>query len=122
MKDYELKHTFIKTPVTIGDINSTHVEIRSGLLPGDEVVTHGGYSLSFAGKGNISLKEAMDAAHGHNHTEDGSEIETDTQHHESSNDHSHSDHQLPLWIIVTLSALTPVLILAIAFYIRKKSI
>lgn len=122
MKDYELKHTFIKTPVTIGDINSTHVEIRSGLFPGDEVVTHGGYSLSFAGKGNISLKEAMDAAHGHNHTEDGSEIKTDTQHIESSNDHSHSDHQIPLWIIITLSALTPVLILAIAFYIRKKSI
>ena len=30
--------------------------------------------LAFAGSGNISLKEALDAAHGHEHNEDGSEM------------------------------------------------
>jgi hypothetical protein len=43
-------------------------------LPADEVVTRGVYSLSFAGGGSISLKEALDAAHGHEHAEDGSEL------------------------------------------------
>ncbi|MDA7523072.1 hypothetical protein N8535_01410, partial [bacterium] len=42
--------------------------------PGDEVVTRGAYPLAFAGNGGISLKEALDAAHGHEHNEDGSEM------------------------------------------------
>jgi len=50
------------------------VEIVSGLLPADEVVTRGAYSLSFAGGGSVSLKEALDAAHGHEHAADGGEL------------------------------------------------
>lgn len=76
--DYELKNAFVKTPVVTGSSNDRAVEIISGLLPGDEVVVRGGYGLVFAGKGNTSLKEAMDAAHGHAHAEDGSEL-TDEQ-------------------------------------------
>ena len=39
----------------------------------------GSYALSFAGsRSGISLKEALDAAHGHEHAEDGSEL-TDEQ-------------------------------------------
>ena len=57
-----------------GSQNDQYVEIVRGLLPGDEVVTRGAYPLSFAGKGGISLKEALDAAHGHEHNEDGSDI------------------------------------------------
>ena len=56
-------------------MNDRFVEITSGLLPGDEVVTRGAYSLAFAGKGSVSLKEALDAAHGHEHNEDGSEAD-----------------------------------------------
>jgi hypothetical protein len=74
VKDYELKNAFVKAPVQIGAQNDRFVEITSGLLPGDEVVTRGAYALAFAGKGSISLKEAMDAAHGHPHNEDGSEM------------------------------------------------
>jgi hypothetical protein len=55
-------------------MNDRSVEIVSGILPADEVVTRGAYSLSFAGGGSISLKEALDAAHGHEHAEDGSEL------------------------------------------------
>jgi hypothetical protein len=50
------------------------VEVLEGLLPGDEVVTRGAYALGFAGKGSVSLREALDAAHGHPHNEDGSEM------------------------------------------------
>jgi hypothetical protein len=50
------------------------VEVLGGLIVGDEVVTTGAYSLAFAGKGSVSLKEALDAAHGHEHNEDGSEV------------------------------------------------
>jgi len=74
VKDFDLPNAFIKTPVVVGEINDRMVEIVTGLLPADEVVTRGAYSLGFVGGGSISLKEALDAAHGHEHNEDGSEI------------------------------------------------
>ena len=37
-------------------MNDRFVEIVSGLLPGDKVVTRGAYSLAFAGKGSVSLE------------------------------------------------------------------
>jgi len=74
IKDYELKHAFAKTAVQLGAQNDRFVEVTGGLLAGDEVVTRGAYSLAFAGRGSVSLKEAMDAAHGHPHNEDGSEM------------------------------------------------
>lgn len=74
VKDYELKNAFVKTPVVLGAQNDRFAEVTSGLLPGDEVVTRGAYALASAGKGSVSLKQAMDAAHGHPHKEDGSEM------------------------------------------------
>lgn len=74
IKDYELENAFVRTPVTVGELTSDLVEITAGLFPGDEVVTRGAYALAFAGKGNTSLKEALDAAHGHPHNEDGTEM------------------------------------------------
>lgn len=72
--DYDLPNAFVKTAVELGAQNDQFAEVLNGLLPGDEVVTRGAYSLAFAGKGSISLKEALDAAHGHPHAEDGSEL------------------------------------------------
>jgi multidrug efflux pump subunit AcrA (membrane-fusion protein) len=72
--DTGLKHTFVRMPVQVGAVNDQSAEIVSGLAPGDEVVTKGAFSLGFAGKGNVSLKDALDAAHGHPHNEDGSEM------------------------------------------------
>lgn len=75
VEDFELANAFVRVPVILGEQNDTHVEVLSGLFPGDEIVTHGSYALSFAGGGGgISLKEALDAAHGHEHNEDGSEM------------------------------------------------
>lgn len=74
IKDYELENTFVRTPVSVGEIGGDRVEIVGGLFPGDEVVTRGAYALAFAGKGSTSLKEALDAAHGHPHNEDGTEM------------------------------------------------
>ncbi len=74
VKHFELPNAFIKTQVQVGEMNDRFVEIVSGLLPADEVVTRGAYSLSFAGGGSVSLKEALDAAHGHEHAEDGGEL------------------------------------------------
>ncbi len=73
-KDLELPGAFVKTPVILGATNDRYVEIVSGLFPGDEVVTNGAYSLFFAGGGGVSLKEALDAAHGHEHAADGGEL------------------------------------------------
>jgi membrane fusion protein, heavy metal efflux system len=74
IKDYDLANAFVKTPVVLGAHNDRFVEVLEGLLPGDEVVIRGAYSLAFAGKGSVSLREALDAAHGHPHNEDGSEM------------------------------------------------
>ena len=73
-KDFELPGAFVKTPVVLGSANDRYVEIVSGIFPGDQVVTTGAYSLSFAGGGGVSLKEALDAAHGHEHAADGGEL------------------------------------------------
>jgi membrane fusion protein, heavy metal efflux system len=72
--DDDLPHAFLKVPVVTGASNPQRVEILQGLLPGDRVVTEGAYSLAYAGKGNVSLKEALDAAHGHEHAADGGEL------------------------------------------------
>jgi len=74
VEHFDLPHSFVKAPVEVGESNDRAVEILNGIFPADEVVTRGAYPLSFAGAGNISLKEAMDAAHGHAHNEDGSDV------------------------------------------------
>lgn len=74
VKDFTLPHAFVKTPVVVGQSNDRAVEIVSGLFPADEVVTQGAYALAFAGEGSVSLKEALDAAHGHAHAADGAEL------------------------------------------------
>ncbi|MFV0414905.1 MAG: efflux RND transporter periplasmic adaptor subunit [Chthoniobacterales bacterium] len=73
VKDFDLKNAFIRTPVELGKRNESSVEIKKGLFPGDEVVTTGSYLLNFVNNDKASLKEALDAAHGHSHAEDGSE-------------------------------------------------
>ncbi|MDA0814371.1 MAG: efflux RND transporter periplasmic adaptor subunit, partial [Verrucomicrobia bacterium] len=98
VKDFDLKNVFVRTPVHVGEQNDQFVEITSGLFPADEVVTDGAYSLGFAGGGSgISLKEALDAAHGHEHNEDGSELSPEqatakeADHDDHDNDHDHAD-------------------------------
>lgn len=79
------RHVYVKHPtipqafdrvnVQTGLTNRDRVEILDGLFPGDEVATRGSYSLGFAGSGGgRSLKEEMDAYHGHEHNEDGSDL------------------------------------------------
>ena len=75
VKHPKIPHAFDRVNVTTGITSGNRTEILDGLFPGDEVVTRGSYSLGFAGGGGgVSLKEAMDAAHGHDHNEDGSEM------------------------------------------------
>ena len=79
-------------------------------FPADEVVTQGAYSLAFAGVGTLSLKEALDAAHGHEHAADGSELTAEQKvgkqttgaagAHEHAPGHGH-EHQSPFWMIVS---------------------
>lgn len=75
LKHVKIPNAFERANVQVGDASGDRVEIIEGLYPGDEVVTRGSYSLGFAGSGGgVSLKEALDAAHGHEHNEDGSEM------------------------------------------------
>jgi len=116
IKDYELKNTFVRVPVVVGEISNDRVEIISGLFPGDEVVVNGSYALSFAGKGSVSLKEALDAAHGHPHNEDGTEM-TAEEIAASGGEHGH-DHEhggiSPLVIFLTITCGVLLMLLIIA--------
>jgi cobalt-zinc-cadmium efflux system membrane fusion protein len=100
IKDYDLKNAFVKVPIVLGAQNDRFVEVVKGLFPGDEVVTRGAYALAFAGKGSVSLKEAMDAAHGHAHNEDGTEMTKEqlaASGHEDDDHHEHSS-----WNMLTI--------------------
>jgi hypothetical protein len=101
VKHFDLANAFIKTPVQVGEMNDRFVEIVSGLFPADEVVTRGAYSLSFAGGGSVSLKEALDAAHGHEHAADGGELtpEKRAEMAKAKGGGEHHDHEeaSPLW-------------------------
>ena len=120
IKDYEIANSFVRVPVLTGDQNHERVEITSGLYPGDEVVTHGAYALSFAGKGSASLKEALDAAHGHPHNEDGTEMTKEQiAAAKNSESHSHSHGALVTTLSITC-ALLFIAVLAMAFIIRKR--
>lgn len=101
IKDYELKHAFVKVPVVLGAQNDRFAEVLQGLLPGDEVVVRGAYALGFAGKGSVSLKEAMDAAHGHPHNEDGSEMTKEQIAAAGHDDHDHEGHEGGRWNVLT---------------------
>ncbi len=91
-KDFDLDNAFIKSPVQLGAKNDLYIEVVSGLIPGDEVVTNGSYALSFAGGGGgPSLKEALDAAHGHEHAEDGSELTDEDKAKAQSGGDDHGD-------------------------------
>lgn len=117
VEDFELPGAFVRVPVVLGELNETYIEVMSGLFPGDEVVTRGSYALSFAGSGSgMSLKEALDAAHGHEHNEDGSEI-TPEQLTATDTAESGSDREeTPFWIwlvigwavLATIASLIPV--------------
>jgi cobalt-zinc-cadmium efflux system membrane fusion protein len=91
VKHMTIPNAFDRVSVQTGLSNNERVEILEGLYPGDEVVTRGSYSLGFAGSGaGPSLKEAMDAAHGHEHNEDGSEKSEGPK--SATADGDHHDH------------------------------
>ncbi len=97
IKDYELPNAFLRVPVAIGQRNDRFVEITRGLMPGDEVVTTGAYALSSAGGGTVSLKAALDAAHGHEHHEDGTPVgSAHADEHEEHDGHSNPRSYSPL--------------------------
>jgi multidrug efflux pump subunit AcrA (membrane-fusion protein) len=116
VKDFELPHAFVKTPVVTGEANDRFIEIVRGLFPADEVVTQGAYALAFAGSGTVSLKEALDAAHGHEHNPDGSEINgasaSSAVHDHGHDDHAHDDHGHAFWKWVSASLFVALLVVA----------
>lgn len=123
VEDFDLKNAFVKTQVEVGQINDRFVEILSGLLPGDKVVTRGAYSLAFAGGSSISLKEALDAAHGHEHNADGSELTAEQKAAKAraaggGSEHAH-EKSSPFWMIV--SAVLFVLLIVSALTKRSGS-
>jgi hypothetical protein len=92
-------------------------------VAGDEVVTTGAYSLGFAGKGSVSLKAALDAAHGHEHNEDGSELSSGQKSagQASGDSHGHRAGGLSTLTLFSLVSNGLLLVLLIAALRRKPS-
>ena len=122
IKDFNIPNAFLRSPVKTGRANGSQVEILSGVFPGDLVVTRGSYALGFVGSGSgVSLKEALDAAHGHEHNEDGSEMTAEQKAARAAggghDDHDH-DHEkeAPAWrekLLMGLSALFALLLVIV---------
>lgn len=122
VKDFDLKNAFVKAPVEVGEVNDGYIEIVNGLFPGDEVVTQGSYSLGFAGGGSVSLKEALDAAHGHEHNEDGSEM---TAEQKAADEAQHAGHgegggKMNTYLAIYAGAATLMLIVFAQLYARAR--
>lgn len=117
VKDFELENAFVKAPVVLGASSGGWVEVLEGLFPGDEVVTRGSYALGFAGGGSgISLKEALDAAHGHEHNEDGSEMTPEQKAAKNASHDDHHDHEggiAPKWLIYYSGGITLALLICL---------
>ena len=122
--DTLLKHTFIRVSVQIGAMNDRFVEVLNGLTAGDEIVTTGAYSLAYAGKGSVSLKAALDAAHGHEHNEDGSEMSAAQKSSASKSDggHEHGGGFSQLTIFSLASNGLLLLLLVIAMLRKPKEV
>ena len=87
------------------------------------MVTKGSYSLSFAGKGSVSLKEALDAAHGHPHNEDGTEMskeEIAASGGDQGHGHEHGSNS-PLVVFLGITCGVLLLLLIASAFIHKKS-
>ncbi len=129
VKDFDIPNAFLRAPVETGRTSGSRVEILSGIFPGDEVVTRGSYSLGFAGGGGgMSLKEALDAAHGHEHNEDGSEMTPEQKvasqrAAKSGDDHDHEAFAPPPWREKFFMAATALLfvLLVISSLTRRKA-
>lgn len=123
VKHFDLPDAFIRTPVKIGQANDSRVEILAGLFPGDEVVTKGAYMLGFAGGSGPSLKEALDAAHGHEHNEDGSEMtEAQRAKKAAAAGHSHDEHASSPFVtrfFMATTVLLLVLLIVMSFAKRR---
>ena len=118
-----LENAFVKTPVVTGERNDTEVEIREGLQPGQRVVTNGAYALESAGGGTVSLKAALDAAHGHSHAEDGSELKEGEGNSSATDDHDHAagvvGNPALTWCFAALSGVLA-LLLVLSLVFRKQ--
>ncbi|MBS0657219.1 MAG: efflux RND transporter periplasmic adaptor subunit [Verrucomicrobia bacterium] len=120
VKDYELKNAYVKTAVRVGMMNDRFVEVVSGLVPGDQVVTQGAYSLAFAGKGSVSLKAALDAAHGHEHNEDGTEVTAEQKAARGGAAGGHDHAKSEGMSLVTILSLTANALLAAFLVMRRR--
>ncbi len=124
VKHMTIPNAFDRVNVHTGLSSNGRVEILDGLLPGDEVVTRGSYSLGFAGSGGgPSLKEAMDAAHGHEHNEDGSEKSKDQKAATEStggDGHGHEAHGTGMREIFFMAATGILSLLLVVISLRRR--
>lgn len=124
IRHHTLPNAFDRVSVTTGVTGNDRIEIVDGLFEGDEVVTRGSYSLGFAGNsGGISLKEAMDQAHGHEHNEDGSEMTPEqraaAKKAKNADGHDHEEHGIEMREVIFM-ATTGILAIALVIVLRRR--
>lgn len=122
--DFNSPNLFHRTPVRAGQISGDRVEILNGIFPGDGVVTTGSYPLGFAGGGAVSAREALEAAHGHKHNEDGSEPSAAQEAAQKAEKHADETHSsgAPPWrerVFMATTAVLALLLVVMSFLKRR---
>lgn len=124
VKHVTIPNAFDRVSVQTGLASNERIEILEGLIPGDEVVTRGSYSLGFAGSGGgPSLREAMDAAHGHEHNEDGSEKSPEQKasaEGEGDDGHGHAAHGTSMREMFFMAATGILALLLVVISLRRR--
>ena len=70
VQDEKEPHTYLRTPVVVGQRDDRYVELVEGVLPGAKVVTAGNYQLQYVAPApakEMSAGAAKPAADGHSH-------------------------------------------------------
>ncbi|MCH6256154.1 efflux RND transporter periplasmic adaptor subunit [Puniceicoccaceae bacterium K14] len=122
VRDFEIPNSFVRMSVELGEENNEYVEVLSGLFLGDEVVTEGSYALSFSSSSSgMSLKEALDLAHGHEHNEDGSEMtEEDRRRKREAKQGGEPEKSSQPWLLVYAIAISGAFLITLQLFLKAR--
>lgn len=111
--DPENPDKFHHTPVWIIDKNDRFAAIHGNIQQGDNIVTHGGHLMRYAGAvAKAQLAAEAEAAHGHSHSHDNPD--------QSHGDHEHHDHYL-VYALGSSSALLLLILTLQSLRFRKNN-
>ena len=123
VRDFDLPTVFVRAPVVLREENDTHIEVvladffRATRWSPQVLPTGCNPQATTPG---LSLKEVLDAAHGHEHNEDGSEMTAEQKAAKEAQKKAASGQSgggvAPKWILYYAGTVTVALLIALQFW------